>query len=478
MPQKLVGEDVAEISDSGAPLPERDIQILKGLKSSEIGELIANTVINDISTIVFVDSRKEAELLSLRVKDILIKKGREDLVEKVSPYRSGYTPEERREIEFKIMTKNVLAVISTSALEMGIDIGEIESCILVGYPGTLAQLWQRFGRAGRRNKKAYNILIPKRNALDQYFVKNPEEIFCRQMEEPVINPLNRYILKKHIPVMAFELPIKISEMSETEKEVARELYREKKLKFANNKLYASKQEPFSIRSAGDSYSIVESITGKIVGDISEDIMIYETYPGAVYLHNGEKYVVENISQEDKAVYVVKSDVSYITEPLKESFIEIVNIEDSKTVGKIQIFKGKVNVRTTVVGYSMRDIEKEEKLKDEVFSEDRYLTREFETVAFWWTVPAEWEEEIIQRNMRHNARLLSHFIKEKGRLYTGDFVYGDVVSEKLLNLRIDGDIDHLLYVIKATQSLSTKLNDKEKEFFKEYIRRIKEKENSF
>ncbi len=475
---KLIGEEVVEVSKSGAPAPEREIQIFRGLKSSEVAELIANSVISNVSTIVFVDSRKEAELLSLRVKDTLIKKGREDLVEKVSPYRSGYTPEERREIEFKIMTRNVLAVISTSALEMGIDIGEIESCILVGYPGTLAQLWQRFGRAGRRDKRAYNILIPKRNALDQYFVKNPEEIFHRQMEEPIINPENRYILKKHIPVMAFELPIKVSEMTETEKEVARELYKEKKLRFANNKLYASKQEPFSIRSAGDSYTIVESITGRIVGSISEDIMIYETYPGAVYLHNGEKYVVENVSQEDKTVYVVKSEVSYITEPLKESFIEIVNVESSKTAGKIQIFKGKVNVRTTVVGYSMRDLENDEKLKDEVFTEDRYLTREFETVAFWWTVPSEWEEEIIQKNTRHNARLLSHFIKEKGRLYTGDFVYGDVVSEKLLNLRKDGNIDHLLYVVKATQSLSTKLSDKEREFFKEYIRRIKDRKNSF
>ncbi|MBK3332712.1 DEAD/DEAH box helicase [Persephonella atlantica] len=475
---KLIGEEVFEISDSGAPLPEREIKIFKGLKSTEIAELVANSVIDDISTIVFVDSRKEAELLSLRIKDILVKKGREDLVEKVSPYRSGYTPAERREIEFKIMTRNILAVISTSALEMGIDIGEIENCILVGYPGTLAQLWQRFGRAGRRDKKAYNILLPKKNALDQYFVKNPEEIFHRQMEEPIINPQNRYILKKHIPVMAFELPIKVSEMTETEKEVARELYREKKLRFANNKLYASKQEPFSIRSAGDSYSIVDSITGKVVGSISEDIMIYETYPGAVYLHNGEKYVVESISQEEKTVYVVKSEVSYITEPLKESFIEIVNIEDSTAAGKIQIFKGKVNVRTTVVGYSMREIESEEKLKDELFTEEKYLSREFETVAFWWTIPPEWEEKIIQKNMKHNARLFSQFIKEKGRLYTGNFIYEEIVSEKLLSFRKDGNIDHLLYVIKATQSLNAKLSEKEREFFKEYVKRMKERKNSF
>jgi DEAD/DEAH box helicase domain-containing protein len=475
---KLIGEDVFEISRSGAPLPEREIRIFKGLKSGETAELISNMVIEDISTIVFVDSRKESEILSLRVKDILKKKGREDLVDKVSPYRSGYTPAERREIEFKLLTRNILAVISTSALEMGIDIGDLESCILVGYPGTLAQLWQRFGRAGRRDKKAYNILIPKRNALDQYFVKNPEELFERNMEEPVINPKNRYILKKHIPVMAFELPVKISELFEEEKEVARELYREKKLRFSNNKLYASKQEPFSIRSAGDSYLIIESVSGRIVGDISEDILIYEAHPGAVYIHNGEKYVVEHVDTQEKTVFVVKSDISYITEPLKESFIDIISVESSRKKGKIEIFKGRVNVRTTVVGYSMRDIEKEEKLKDFFFEADRYLSREFETVAFWWTMPEEWEKEIILMNTKHNARLLNSFIKEKGKLYTGDYVYAELISQKLLEFRKGEDKDAFDFVLKATHSLFSRMSDKEKEIYREYVKRIKERKNAF
>ena len=475
---KLIGEDVFEISKSGAPLPERQIKIFRGMKKSELSEMVANFVIQDISTIIFVDSRKEAELLSLRIKDALIKRGREDLVDKVSPYRSGYTPEERREIEFKLMTRNILAVVSTSALEMGIDVGDLESCILVGYPGTLAQLWQRFGRAGRRDRKAYNILIPKRDALDQYFVKNPEELFYRQMEEPVINPENRYILKKHIPVMAFELPIRINELSETEKEVARELYREKKLRFANNKLYASKQQPFSIRSAGESFVITESVTGKIVGDISEDILPYEAYPGAVYIHNGEKYVVEQIDKEERAVYVVKSNVSYLTEPLKESFIDILSVDQAKKEGKIEIFKGKVNVKTTVLGYSMRDMENEEKMGDHIFPEENYISREFETVAFWWTMPPEWEEEIIHRNIKHNLRILNSFIQEKGRLYKGEFVYRDIVFENLLMLRKKMDLDLLNNVIKAFQTVYMKLSDKEKEQFKEITKRIKEGKNGF
>ncbi|WP_293448267.1 DEAD/DEAH box helicase [Persephonella sp.] len=475
---KLIGEDVFEISKSGAPLPERQIKIFRGMKKSELSEMVANFVIQDISTIIFVDSRKEAELLSLRIKDALIKRGREDLVDKVSPYRSGYTPEERREIEFKLMTRNILAVVSTSALEMGIDVGDLESCILVGYPGTLAQLWQRFGRAGRRDRKAYNILIPKRDALDQYFVKNPEELFYRQMEEPVINPENRYILKKHIPVMAFELPIRINELSETEKEVARELYREKKLRFANNKLYASKQQPFSIRSAGESFVITDSVTGKVVGDISEDILPYEAYPGAVYIHNGEKYVVEQIDKEERAVYVVKSNVSYLTEPLKESFIDILSVDQAKKEGKIEIFKGKVNVKTTVLGYSMRDMENEEKMGDHIFPEENYISREFETVAFWWTMPPEWEEEIIHRNIKHNLRILNSFIQEKGRLYKGEFVYRDIVFENLLMLRKKMDLDLLNNVIKAFQTVYMKLSDKEKEQFKEITKRIKEGKNGF
>ncbi len=475
---KLIGEPVVEISKSGAPSPEREVQIFKGLRSKEVADFIANTVIEDISTIVFVDSRKEAEILALRIKDILQKKGREDLIDKVSPYRSGFTPKERREIEFKLLTKNILAVISTSALEMGIDIGDLENCILVGYPGTLAQVWQRFGRAGRRDKKAYNILIPKRNALDQYFVKNPEELFNRKMEEPIINPLNKHILKKHLPVMANEIPIKISELSEEEKEVARELYKEKKLRFSNNKLYASKQPPFSIRSAGDSFSIVESISGKIIGDISEDILIYEAHPGAVYLHNGEKYLVEKINFKEKAVYVVKKDVPFLTEPLKESFIEVIQIENSKKHGKVEIFKGKVKVKTTVVGYSMRDLEYDETLKDEIFQPEEFLTREFETVAFWWSMPPEWEEEIIKLNTRHNVKLLYEFLLKKVPLYTGDFIYRDIVFENLLSFRKKFDIDRFSFALKAVEGVVSKMNQKEKEVFKEYTKRVKERKNAF
>ncbi len=475
---KLIGKEVVEISKSGAGSPEREIKIFKQFKASEIAQIVANSMEEDLSTIVFVDSRKEAELLSLRIKDVLSKKSREDLIDKVSPYRSGYTPEERREIEFKVMTKNILAVISTSALELGIDIGNLDSCILVGYPGTLAQVWQRFGRAGRRDKKAFNLLFPKRNALDQYFVKNPEQLFERQMEEPIINPENKHILKKHLPVMANELPIKISELTETEKEVARELFKEKKLRFSNNKLYANRQEPFSIRSAGDVYKIKEVIKDKVIGSISSDLMIYETHVGAVYLHNGERFIVESIDEEEKTVNVVKSSGSYITEPLKESFIDIIEITDSKKIGNIELFKGKVKVKSRVIGYSTRDFENDEKLQDFLFDSEQILSREFETESFWFSLPNEWETEIINRNVKFNSRILYQFLKKKEHLYTGGFVHSQIVYENLNKFKKTGDSELLNFALKAAESFISRLSEKEKEEYKEIVKRIKERKNSF
>ncbi|HIQ24734.1 MAG TPA: DEAD/DEAH box helicase [Persephonella sp.] len=474
----LISEPVIEISKSGASSPKKVVQILKNLKSLEIAGLIANNVINDISTIVFVDSRKEAEILSLRVKDVLKNKGKEELIGKVSPYRSGYTSKERRDIEFKIITRNILAVISTSALEMGIDIGDLESCILIGYPGTLAQLWQRFGRAGRRDKPAYNILIPKRNALDQYFVKNPEEIFKRQMEEPVINPKNKYILKKHIPLIAYEIPIKIKELSEEEKEVARQLYKEKKLKFSNNKLFASKPSPFSIRSAGNSFKIVDAKKDKVIGDISEDILIYEAHPGAIYLHNGEKFIVEKIDFNKQTVYVEKTETSFITEPLKETFIDVIEILESKKINNIMIYKGIVSVRSRVLGYFVRDLDRDLKLNEHFFPEKEILERNFETVAFWFSMPQSWESDILRKNWLFNIRILKNFLKEKSLENPGFFVYEDIAFENLNSFKETGNPDDFEMFLKATNAFIQKLSEKDKQIFNDIIKRIKERKQAF
>jgi DEAD/DEAH box helicase domain-containing protein len=298
------------------------------------------------------------------------------------------------------------------------------------------------------------------------------------MEEPIINPENKHILKKHLPVMANEIPIKISELSEVEKEVARELYKEKKLRFSSNKLFANKQEPFSIRSAGDTYNIIDIVKNKIIGHISSDLLIFETYVGAVYLHNGERFIVESINHEERKVFVFKSNGSYITEPLKESFIDIIEIKESKKVKTLELFKGIVKVKTSVIGYSTRDFENDEILQDYIFENEQILTREFETEGFWFTMPNQWEDEILVRNLKHNVRNLIQFLRKKEQLYTGGFVYSDIAYENLKKFLKTGDTDAFNFALKATESFINKLSEKEKEEYKEIVKRIKERKNGF
>jgi DEAD/DEAH box helicase domain-containing protein len=278
--------------------------------------------------------------------------------------------------------------------------------------------------------------------------------------------------------MAAEIPIKLSELDEDEKEVARELYKEKKIRFSNNKLYASRQQPFSIRSAGNSYKIVETVKNKIIGDISEDILLYEAHPGAIYLHNGEKFVVEHVDFKEKTVFVVKTDVSYITEPLKESFIDIVKIEDSKKIGNIELFKGKVNVKSTVLGYSVRDIEKDRKLDDIFFHEEEKITREFETQGFWFTIPENLEKEIINKNFLFNIRILHNFLIEKEKENAGFFVYKDIAFENLKMFKEKNDIDYFELAQKAIKPFVEKLSEKDKNTYNDIVKRIKERKNAF
>ena len=474
---KLINEDensIVEIFKSGASSPEREIYILKDISSMETIEFLASTILEDISTIVFVDSRKEAEILTIRIREFLKERDKEHLIEKVSPYRSGYTPEERREIEFKLKTKNILCVISTSALEMGIDIGDIENCYLVGYPGTLAQLWQRFGRAGRRDRKAYNILAPKKNALDEYFVKNPEELFNRQMEEPIINPLNKYILKKHLPVMAKEIPIRTSELNNTEKEVAKELIKENKLYYSRGYLYnRNRYKPFSIRSAGETFKIVDFWEDKVVGDISEDILPYEAHYGAIYLHNGEKYIVKDIDFKTKTVIVEKEDIKYITQPMKESSIEILSENGYKKVGRIEIYKGKVNVKTTVYGYELKELEINKTIKTEIFEDNKILEREFETVAFWFTMPPYWEGEIKEKTLNKTYEELKDFVKKQE-----DFPYTEPFLKLIDSLKKDFDFEVFERFLKVLGVLKENVKGKDKHTVESFLNRIRKRQEAF
>lgn len=393
--QKFVGSQVVEVSNSTAPSPERIVRIYDRMDSNSVASLVLWFLENNIPTIVFLDSRKEIELFNLRLRDLISRKGKPHLADMITPYRSGYTFEERRQIEEKLNRGEYKLVISTSALEMGIDIGSIDACILVGYPGTLSATWQRFGRAGRRGKTAYNILIPKNNVLDQYFMKNPEDLINPNMEEPVINPSNPYILKKHLIAMAYEKPVELSEVqSAEEKYYLRELILEGQLLFKNNKIYAPKNQFFHIRSSDSQFNVVDEITGRTVGQLNADYVMYEAFKNAVYLHNGKTYIVSAVDYQSRIVSVSYKPVDYFTDPLIETEINIINIEKHKKLGQVDVFYGGINAKTRLVGYSTKDMDTSRRIGDRFFEEKDIIQKNFQTKAVWFTVPDSWQSAIL------------------------------------------------------------------------------------
>ncbi|GAB6072602.1 hypothetical protein JCM14244_09790 [Venenivibrio stagnispumantis] len=402
--QKLTGEtDIKLISKSGAPSPLKKFIIMNNLHSEDLVKLLIKLVKNKLSSIIFVNNRKDTEILYKRI----ITEDRK-IINLVSPYRSGYTPEEREEIENKLQKGKLKLVISTNALEAGIDIGELDCSIVYGYPGTLSALWQRFGRAGRRDKEAYYIYIPKNDVLDKYFVKNPQEFFKRDVEEVIINPENEKILSKHILSMARELPIDLKELDKPHIKIVNNLLKEGKLRYINGKLYSNQYINFSIRSAGEQFTIYDE--NRKIGTLNEENIIYEAHPKAIYLHNGERYIVENVDYKEKVVYVRKYDIgNYITYPIKDTEINIINITGSKDINNIQLFVGEVEVLSKVIGYSKIDIGTDKKINDIFF--DEYLEKRFITEAFWFTLPNDIEKNTFDKTKKSYLDKLVNLLLE-------------------------------------------------------------------
>jgi len=401
--EKLTGKkNFIEISKSGAPSPKKLIYIAEPASNYQLIEIIIEFLKTGTSTIVFIDSRKDIEVIYLNIRKELIKRKLFQLINKVKPYRSGYRQEERREIEKGLANGDITVVLSTSALEMGIDIGEIQCVVLKGFPGTLAAMWQRFGRAGRRGQTAYNYLITKQDALDQYYLKNPEDIFNRNVEEPIINPENKYILKKHLILSAKELPIHIRDIEPSEKEAVKELLEDKILYIDKDKIKSRKKISFSIRSAGDSYDIVDIKTNRSIGNLNQEYVFYEAFPNAVYIHSGETYKVVSVDNDDKVVYVEEADLNYFTQPVLSSETEIQSIEKSRKFKDIEIFYGSVNVRSMIIGYSKIEIESNKRINNVMFDDEKILERNFATKAVWFTIP-DYYESLIKKNTLENSQ---------------------------------------------------------------------------
>ncbi len=383
--ESLIGEAVRVVESVGSPRAGQHFLFLNPHEGTNFSaaKLFVECVRNGYRTIVFTQSRKVTELIHLwvsRLSPVLRKK--------ISSYRAGFMPGERREIERRLASGDLLGVVSTSALEMGIDIGYLDICLLVGYPGTIINTWQRGGRVGRSGRESMVILMAKPDALDQYFMKYPDELFERSFEAAILDPHNPYVVKAHLPCAAAEMPVTLDDRkfwSRGLKAHLEDLEREGALvRTAEGEptWFSTRRNPHlgvNIRSTGETYTIFEKETGQAVGTIDGIKAFKECHPGAIYLHRAREYVVDRLVLEKKDIVVERSHLRYFTRPRSEKETEIIRINRSRPRGQFLVREGELKVTEVITGYEKRALPGQELMG--VFPLD-LPPQTFETIGLW------------------------------------------------------------------------------------------------
>jgi DEAD/DEAH box helicase domain-containing protein len=366
--ERLLEREVMLIDNSGAPSSEKIFIFYNppvinkelGIRASHIKaarRLASPFIKQGNQTILFAISRLQVEILSKYLKD-QFEKRLEDKG-KIRGYRGGYLPEVRREIEKGLREKEVRAVVSTNALELGIDIGDLDVCVIAGYPGTIASTYQQAGRVGRRSEKSLVLLIARSQPLDQFIIENPDYFFGRSPEHGLINPDNLLILLSHIQCAAFELPFRDGENFGREDlgEMLKYLEEKGTLHHAGQHWYWTRDaypaEKVSLRSASEENFVVVDTTKRkeeVIAEVDFTGAHTTLYEGAVYLCESELYTVEKLDYPNRRAYVKKTHGDYYTDAIDYTDVSILEGFERKE-GEGTVFEhGEVKVATRIVGY--------------------------------------------------------------------------------------------------------------------------------
>ena len=353
---------------------------------AEATDLLVDLVRRGRHTIAFTRSRKGVELVYRWARDRL----GTDLAERIAPYRAGYLPEERRRIEQRLFSGELLGVTATNALELGIDVGALDAAIVTTFPGTIASFRQQAGRAGRTREESLAVLVAGEDALDQYFAHHPAELFRRPVEAAVINPANPQVLSAHAGCAAFEKPLAPEDreyLGEEIEELAPDLVGSGDLRPRGGLLYwARRQAPapgIDIRTAGGPPLTIVDERGEAVGTVDEGRAFTQAHPGAVYLHQGEGYLVESLDLGERLVRVRREEVPYFTQPHEETWVAVRRVQAEGRVGRFGHCHGEVEVESHVLGFKRRGLADRTILGYEALD---LPPRRYTTQALWVTVP--------------------------------------------------------------------------------------------
>ncbi len=368
----LTGRRFRWIAESGAPREGRHLLLFRPEASPYTTALALFTRLlrAGLKTIVFTKARRITELLYS-----WLRRQEPELARRVASYRAGFLPEERRRIEADLFAGRLDGVISTSALEMGIDVGGLDACILVGFPGSIMATWQRSGRVGRDGRDSLTALVALPDALDQYFLDHPAELLGRPCEQLVVDPGNRPVARAHLVCAAAERPLRPraaeSEGGDAgylaphgglvgEMVAAGELLES----VAGDELCSLRRHPergIGLRGIGATYRIVHrrGDRERTIGTVDGVRVFHECHPGAVYLHVGSQYLVTELDVEERRALAEPADLDYFTNPLTEKETEILEVLEERRDGPLAAWLGRVRVTERVVGFERKRIQGQE-----------------------------------------------------------------------------------------------------------------------
>jgi len=366
---ELCGQPVVEVTDDGSPRGERlfmlwnpageDPDATSVSSNRDTAELMSTLVADGHRAIAFCRSRKGTEIVAAEVRRRLPA----SLSTAVRPYRGGYLRAERREIEQALFDGSLRGVVATSALELGIDVGGLDVCILNGFPGTIASMWQQAGRAGRQSQHSLAALVAGDDQLDHWFITHPDELFNRPPEPAVINPANPHVLLPHLACAAYELPLTPDDdvwWGDSLDDGIRSLVVDDLLKLrppTHRKgpaaVWAGRRRPstgISLRGTGGDEFRIAQPDGTLIGTVDGSRALRLIHPGAIYMHQGDTWKVESLDLDDRVALVEPVDGSEYTQPRATTDIEILSTEQQRPVGAAMLHLGAVLVRSHVIGY--------------------------------------------------------------------------------------------------------------------------------
>ncbi len=407
---RTVADEVALVEQSGAPRGQRRVFLFNppvvnselGIRASYLKStvmLASDLIENQVPTLVFGPSRNSVEIMLKYLRDELGAKLPEGAL---MAYRGGYLPETRRQIERDLREGKILGVVATSALELGIDIGALDAVVCAGYPGSIAALWQRFGRAGRRSGTSVAVLVTSSAPVDQYFAREPETLLGAPIEEARIDPANVEIVLQHLKCAAFELPFvcgtdngmqaadRYACLDEADtREALRFLGRHGVVHETGGRFHWSADaypaSHVSLRNIGwDNFVIIDRAMGRVIAELdwrSTHTMLHEQ---AIYQHEAEQYQVERLDFENHKAYVSKVEPDYFTQAMVDRVVSVLDESGSRRYGPCTLSWGEISVVEKVTGYKKVKFHTHENAG---YGEVRLPDMQMHTTSFWITVPA-------------------------------------------------------------------------------------------